>query len=1202
MWATRILRACLFAASGAAFLLLVQLLWGPPAGIVLQGALLGGLTALISLGLALVHRANRIVNFAQGDLGAVPAASAVLLIVTSGWSWLAGLVAGVGVAVVVGLVVELAVIRRFWRAPRLVLSVATIGLAQVLAGIGLLLPEWFDVGLPPQSFPAPFDASVTVGTVRFGGNEIVAAAIVPLVFVGLALFLRARPGLAMRAAAEDADRAALLGIRVRRLDTLVWVLAAVLAFLAVFLRAGVIGLPIGSVLGPAILLRALAAAVIGGMERLPTIAFAAVALGVLEQSVVWGWGQRFYVEPVLFVVILVALLLTPPGRGLRGRIEPSTWRAVREPRPVPRALRGTVEVRGARVLAVVGVGVVLLALPSLLSVSDLNLAAVMVIYAVIALSLVVLTGWAGEVSLGQMAFVAIGAAAAGAITSRLGWDLAVALVGGGMVGAAVATLVGLPVLRRRGLTLAVVSLAFALTTTAWVINPQVFGPGTRFDWLPQGRIDRGELFGVVDVSSERAFYYVCVAGLAFALVAVTAIRRSRTGRVLVAIRENEEAARAYGISSRRTTLAAFVVSGFLAAFAGALFVHHQNGLIVGSYTAGESLVVFAMVVIGGLGSVTGALVGALYVRGVTWWLPYQWQILATGAGMLVVLLVFPGGLGAALADLRDRALRRLARRRGVGPAPAPAASPRSSPRVPAAPLPATGELALAVRGLRVEYDGTTVLDEVDLDVRDGEIVAVLGTNGSGKSSLLRAVTGVVRATRGSVLVAGLDVSRRPPEAIAALGVAMVPGGRGVFPSLTVAEHLRLARWRAGDARSVEQTLERFPVLRPRMHEAAGNLSGGEQHQLALATALVARPRILLVDELTLGLAPDAVGRVHSIVRELRDDGATVVVVEQSLELARAIADRVCFLDRGTVQFDGSADILAQQPELVRPVFLADVAARAPAAGDRTVPEPRRAATSLRAERISARFGGVAALADVSLTIATGEIVGVVGGNGAGKTTLLDVVSGFARADLGTVAFTGRDGVQHDVSGAPAPVRARLGMGRTFQDGRLFAALTVDDTVAVALEHLVRVRDPVAAALHLPAVRRSERAVRARVDELVELLHLEPWADRFLHELSTGTRRVVELACALAHDPTLLLLDEPSSGLARPETDALAPLLVGLRDRSDTTIVLVDHDVALLGAVADRLVALELGRVIADGEPASVLGDPVVARAFLARPG
>ena len=245
------LRALAAVAGSALFLLVVQLLWGPPAGIVVQGALLGGLTALISLGIALVYRANRILNFAQGDLGAAPASLAVLLVVSSGASWLVAFVTGIAAAVLLGAVVELAVIRRFFRAPRLILSVATIGLAQVLAGIGLLLPRWFDVTTPPQSFPSPIDVSFTVGLVRFGGNEVIAAITVPLAFVG-ARAVPAHAASASRCAAprRDADRAALLGIPVRRLETVVWVIAAVLAFLSVFLRAGIVGLPLGTVLGP----------------------------------------------------------------------------------------------------------------------------------------------------------------------------------------------------------------------------------------------------------------------------------------------------------------------------------------------------------------------------------------------------------------------------------------------------------------------------------------------------------------------------------------------------------------------------------------------------------------------------------------------------------------------------------------------------------------------------------------------------------------------------------------------------------------------------------------------------------------------------------------------------------------------------------------------------------------------------------------
>jgi branched-chain amino acid transport system ATP-binding protein len=286
--------------------------------------------------------------------------------------------------------------------------------------------------------------------------------------------------------------------------------------------------------------------------------------------------------------------------------------------------------------------------------------------------------------------------------------------------------------------------------------------------------------------------------------------------------------------------------------------------------------------------------------------------------------------------------------------------------------------------------------------------------------------------------------------------------------------------------------------------------------------------------------------------------------------------------------------------LVRAVFLGaarpePVASSPATAGSRAATEPPL--PRLRVEGISKRYGGVLALDDVSFTVDDGEIVGVLGPNGAGKTTLFDVVSGFLAPDHGRVIL-GHAPDQHDVTTAAAHTRARLGLGRSFQDGRLFPALTVNETIAVAREHAVRVRDPIRAALHLPMVARSEAAVRARVDELVEQLGLGAFADKFVHELSTGTRRIVDLACVLAHEPRVILLDEPSSGIAQREAEALGPLLREVRDALGASLLVIEHDLTLLRTVSDRLIALDLGRVVAVGDPTTVLEHPDVVRSYL----
>jgi branched-chain amino acid transport system ATP-binding protein len=256
--------------------------------------------------------------------------------------------------------------------------------------------------------------------------------------------------------------------------------------------------------------------------------------------------------------------------------------------------------------------------------------------------------------------------------------------------------------------------------------------------------------------------------------------------------------------------------------------------------------------------------------------------------------------------------------------------------------------------------------------------------------------------------------------------------------------------------------------------------------------------------------------------------------------------------------------------------------------------------SLRIEvrDVTKRFGGINALAHASFAVAAGEIVGYIGPNGAGKTTLFDVISGFTPADAGTILLRDTDDFVHDISSSSAQSRARLGLGRSFQDGRLFPALTVAETIGVSLECSVDVRDPVAAALHLPAVVDSEAKVRDRVEELIELMGLGAFRNKFVHELSTGSRRIVDLACTLAHQPTVLLLDEPSSGIAQREAEALGPLLLRIRDALGASILVIEHDLPLLTSISDRMIAMELGEVIATGPPEEVVHDPRVVSSYL----
>jgi branched-chain amino acid transport system ATP-binding protein len=228
-----------------------------------------------------------------------------------------------------------------------------------------------------------------------------------------------------------------------------------------------------------------------------------------------------------------------------------------------------------------------------------------------------------------------------------------------------------------------------------------------------------------------------------------------------------------------------------------------------------------------------------------------------------------------------------------------------------------------------------------------------------------------------------------------------------------------------------------------------------------------------------------------------------------------------------------------------------------------------------------------------LVVRSGEIVGIIGPNGAGKTTLFDLLSGFLRPEAGRVRLLGRD-----VTSSSPWARARAGLGRSFQDARLFPSLTVSEAIAAAYERWVRVQDPLSAAFHLPNAYDSERAVARRVDELIDLVGLGRFRASFVGELSTGTRRVVDLACLLAAEPSVVLLDEPAAGIAQREVEALAPLIRRVRDETGATLVVVEHDIPLIEAVSSRLVAMDQGRVVTEGRPADVLADPKVVASYL----
>ncbi len=638
-----------------------------PRAIFLNGATIGLLYGLLGMGLILVHRANRIINFAQAQLGSVPAVVALLLMLRKDVNYFVVLPIVFAGGALLGALVEIVFIRRFKDAPRLIVTVATIGVSLLLLVVEFQAQTSITGGLVTSSnFHTPWTRfSFDVHPLRFTGDFIVAAVATAIICALLGAFFRFTDmGIAVRASAENGERAALLGIPVRRVSTVVWVIAAVLSAVAVFLRAPMVGLTLGGSVGASVLLYGLAAAVVARMDSLPLCVVAGMGIGIVDQAALYGTRKASLSVAVMLIVILVALLSQRARLARAFDTAIGTWQSVKEYRPIPSELRDTREVGYAKSIVAAVVLFVTVTLPILLPDRFAGRFTLVVIVAIVGVSLVILTGWSGQISLGQFGFAGIGAGVAGGLTSHAQADFFVCLIAAGIVGAIAAVLIGLPALRIQGLFLAVTTLAFAFTVQSFFLNRDYFG------WaLPkQGDVvGRPRLYGRFDTSSDTRFYFVCLFFLALSLLAARSLRRNRSGRVMIGVRDNGRGVQAYGVNLARTRLAAFAISGFIAAVAGALLAFKTGSVDASTFSPERSISVFTIAVIGGLTSLPGAMLGAVWVEGV----PFLFngsdfvRLLTSGVGMLVLLLMVPGGLSELIYRTRDGFLRWVAVRNDI---------------------------------------------------------------------------------------------------------------------------------------------------------------------------------------------------------------------------------------------------------------------------------------------------------------------------------------------------------------------------------------------------------------------------------------------------------------------------------------------------------------------------------------------------------
>jgi ABC-type branched-subunit amino acid transport system ATPase component/ABC-type branched-subunit amino acid transport system permease subunit len=548
------------------------------------------------------------------------------------------------------------------------------------------------------------------------------------------------------------------------------------------------------------------------------------------------------------------------------------------------------------------------------------------VYALCAVSLTIAMGWAGQISLGQFAVLGAGAFVAGHLLAA-GWSLPFVLIPAGIVGAVMMTLVGLPAVRVPGLTLAVTTLGLALVCPAWLFRQSWFGSDASF-----GIVLRPPALarGLGHPGSQLVVYYfslVVLAGCAFGL---TALRRTQAGRVIIAVRDNERAASSFSVTPATVKVAALALSGFLAGMAGVLWADAWRAVSFTQFQPTLSLAVLALPVIGGLGSITGAIVAATVFYTLTFFVaphltPYfgplggslGFQLLLGGTGLIATIVRTPHGLAGVAQDWWQRRLDKWA----VTAPPVPDPSNRPT---------------LVVREVRLSFGGICALDDASIEVRPGEIVGLIGPNGAGKSTLLNVISGRLSPQHGAVTLGSLDVSDLPSEVRAALGLGRTFQDAHLFPGLTVMETIQVAMakqyrssmlassigapWvrqaEARNLRSAQEVIDRLG-LTAWGGALTSELSTGTRRICDLAAQVAAQPRVLLLDEPTAGVAQREAEAFGPVLRRIRDElDCSILIVEHDMPLLMGLCDRVYAMVAGRVIASGTPEEVRADPRVI----------------------------------------------------------------------------------------------------------------------------------------------------------------------------------------------------------------------------------------------------------------------------------------------
>lgn len=941
---------------------------------VLLGVVQGLVYAAIAAGFVLIYRSSGILNFAHAELGSFCAALFVVLNVLYSIPWWFAFALTIAAGIAIAGLIELVFIRRLFESPRLVLLIATIGISQLLIVFKINLPEVSASG----PIPLPFDALWRpTDHLRIQDIHLLVIIVVPAVILLLALFLTLTPlGKAVRASASNPDSARTFGISVRRTSTTVWAISGGLAAITGLLYAVLSNINSARAgtesLSPQLLLRVLIVALIARMRSLPMTIVGGLSVGLFEKFVQGNTTDRAIVDMFFFIAVLVAVIFM----SRRARVQ-EKWSLSPRIKAIPSRLADIWIIRKLPHIGFVCMFALLSIIPLFSrTASSTFLWTNVVIFAISAMSLTVLIGWTGQLSLAQFAFVGLGGLTLIALTNghdipvpfdladwslQLSWGWAVLI--GTAAGVLAALAIGIPALKVKGFFLAVATLAFAVAASNWLFPGNDFFTGgrTATEAINRPAIKLGPLDLDFD-QSRLSYYYFCLFWLAVSAVIIARLRRTGIGRSMIAVRENEDAAEAATVSSRRMKLTAFAVSGGIAAFAGCLYLTSLSSINPDTqFRPIESLNLIAIAIIGGLGSIAGPILGTFWVKGIPAFFGTnpsdQIKLLTSSIGLLVLLMYIPGGLIQIVYWMRDGLLNFIARHldrrqpRQVQPAiakPVPVARDRVLPEL------AAGQPWLQTRGATVQFGGNVAVREVDFAVYRGELVGLIGTNGAGKSTLMNAISGFV-PSRGSIEVLGREVNHTYPSKRHGLGLGRGFQAATLYPDLTVRETIMVAL-EARERSLLVPSMTGLPpspgAERRKQSEAdeiidylgldryadhfIASLSTGTRRIVELGGLLAVDARVLLLDEPTGGVAQREAEAFGPLIKRVQSElDAAVVVIEHDMPLVMSISDRMYCLEAGEVIAHGTPGEVRDDPRVIASYLGTDTRAieRSGALGD-----------------------------------------------------------------------------------------------------------------------------------------------------------------------------------------------------------------------------------------------------------------------------